>query len=175
MKENTELNFLDKFLYKFLICLILLIVLLTLGKYNVINLDKVKGELSENINILKIFKFINGEKGIFVPIEITDEVTDTVSKTYENYEEIAGGKRIFVNAMSGVEVYKTGIIIKIYQNKDNTFQVTVKGIDGYEYVYDKLETVDYNIYTIVKSGDILGLPITQNNKTYFEFYVNKNL
>lgn len=170
---KNEMNFIDRFLYKFIICLFLLIAILVLGKYEVIDVGKIKDKLSENINILRVLKLVNGENGIFIPIDISEEVTQPVSQTYLNFEEIDGGKRIFLNPMQAVEVYKAGVIIKIFQNKDNTFQVTVKGIDGIEYTYDKLESVDYNIYSIVKSGDNLGLPTTKNNKSFFDFYEKK--
>lgn len=172
---NDELNFLDRFLYKFIICLVLLISVLLLNKVNVVDLNKVQSKMSENINILKVLKLVNGEKGVFIPIELNDDVLQTVSQTYLNYKEIDGGKRIFINEMQGVEVYKTGIIIKIFQNKDDTFRVTVKGIDDIEYVYDNLETLDYNIYGIVKSGDNLGSARTVKDKTYFDFYKIKYL
>ena len=105
-----------------------------------------------------------------MPLDISEEVTESVSQTYLNYESIAGGKRIILSQMQGVEVYKSGLIMKIYQNKDKTYQVTIKGIDDIEYIYDKLETVDVNIYKIVHSGDIIGKPKTTNDSAYFEFY-----
>ena len=48
--------------------------------------------------------------------------------------------------------------------------MTVKGIDDIEYVYDNLETLDYNIYGIVKSGDNLGSARTVRKiKRIFDF------
>lgn len=164
------MNVVDKFLYKFIICLVLLVALLFLDKIKLINIESVKQDLSENFNILKVLKFVNTEKEVFIPLDITEEVTSSVSQTYMNYEVINCGKRVFLNDFQGVEVYKAGIVIKIFQNSDNSYQVTIKGIDDIEYVYDKLQTVDVNIYKIVKSGDILGKPKLANEKNYFDFF-----
>lgn len=172
---KDELNFLDKFLYKFIICLVLLISMVLLDKVKLVNLQEIRSDMQENINVLKILKFVNTEQCVFLPIEINDQVVQSVSQTYNNFEEINGGKRILLNEMQGVEVYKAGIVVKIFQNQDDTYCVTVMGIDDVEYVYDKLTTCDLNIYKIVKSGDIMGKPKSTSDKSYFEFYEVKYL
>ena len=172
---KDEFNPVDKFLYKFVICLVLLISTILLDKIKVINLDNLKYGMQENFNFLKILKFVNTDNEVFLSLDINDEVTASVSQTYLNYEEINGGKRIIVNEMQGVEVYKAGVVIKVFKNNDDTYQVVVKGIDDIEYKYDKLTTVDLNIYKIVKSGDIIGKPKTTTERSYFEFYEVKYL
>ena len=172
---KDEFNAIDKFLYKFIICLVLLISMILLDKVKVLNLDNIRFGMQENVNFLKILKYVNTDNEVFIPLNISEEVTATVSQTYMNYEEIKDGKRILVNEMQGVEVYKAGIVIKIYQNKDNTYQVTIKGLDDIEYIYDKLVSVDLNIYKIVRSGDIIGKPKTTIDNSYFDFYEVKYL
>lgn len=166
MKEE-ELNFIDRFLYKFIICLILLLGVVLLDRISLINISKLQGKMQQHLNFLPVLKAINGDKGVFLPIDISDEVTASASTMYQNYQVIDNGKRITLKPMQGVEVYKTGIVVKIIQNKNATFQITLKGVDDYEYIYDNLETIDVNIYKIVKSGDVIGSPA--NN--YIDFYV----
>ena len=172
---KDEMNAIDKFLYKLIICLVLLVSMILLDKVKVVNLNNIRTEMKQNVNMLKVLRFVNGDKGVFLPLDISDEVVQSVSQKYMNYEEINGGKRIIISDMQGVEAYKDGIIIKKFQNKDGTYQVTVKGMDDVEYIYDNLDTVDLNIYKIVKSGDIIGKPRTVSNKTYFDFYEDKYL
>ena len=167
---KDELNVIDKFLYKFIICLVLLISIILLDKVKIVNYQEIRHSMQENINVLKILKFINTEQNVFIPIDINDQVVQSVSQTYNNFEEINGGKRIMLNEMQGVEVYKAGVVVKIIQNKDDTYCVTIMGVDDVEYVYDKLTTCDINIYKIVKSGDIIGKPKSSSEKNYFEFY-----
>lgn len=165
MKE--ELNFIDRFLYKFIICLILLLGVVLLDKISLINIQKLQVEMQQHLNFLPVLKAINGDKGVLLPIDISDEVSASASAMYQNYQEIKNGKRITLKSMQGVEVYKTGIVVKIIQNSNATFQVTLKGVDDYEYIYDNLETIDVNIYKLVKSGDIIGSP----SSNYFDFFV----
>lgn len=167
---KDELSVVDRFLYKFIICLVLLVSLMLLDKVNILNIKEVRQDLAQNINMLKVLQFVNTDKEVFLPLNVNDEVIQSVSQTYMNYEEIEDGKRIILNQMQGVEVYKSGIVIKIFQNKDDSYKVTIKGIDDVEYIYDKLEFVDLNIYKIVKSGDIIGKPKTVSDKNYFDFY-----
>ena len=75
-----------------------------------------------------------------------------------------------MNDYQGVENFKAGVVVKIMR-REGMYEVTVKGIDGYEYVYDNLETIDVNMYKFVKSGEIIGLPGSKNGKNFFRFYV----
>ena len=167
---KDEFNIIDKFLYKFIICLVLLISIILLDKVKLVNLQEIKLQMQENINVLKILKYINTDQDVFLPLDIDDKVIQSVSQTYNNFEEYNGGKRIILNEMQGVEVYKAGVVVKILQNQDDTYRVTIMGIDDVEYIYDKLTTCDLNIYKIVKSGDIIGKPKISSDKNYFEFY-----
>lgn len=168
---EKDFNFIDRFLYKFIICLVLLLSVLLLDKINIINKEELKEKISYNVNFLKAFQLINGKDGAIIPIDLDENIDQKVSLTYQVYKEIPNGKRIIIKDMQGVEVYKTGIIIKIYQNQNNTYQVTVKGIDNIEYVYDNLESINCNIYKIVNSGNVIGHPSKKNNENYFDFFI----
>jgi len=170
--NNEEMNFLDRFLYKLLIGSFLLMCVAFLDKIKLVDIDNIQSSIGQHYNILKIVKAVNGEKGVLLPFELTDEVSTTVMQPYLDSVKLSNGKRkVIIEEFSGVEIYKTGVVVKIFQNSDQTFNVTVKGIDDLEYVYEKLESVDCNIYKIVSCGDILGSPSTKDDENYFEFYV----
>jgi hypothetical protein len=63
------------------------------------------------------------------------------------------------------------VVVNIQQNEDQTFRLTVKGIDDYEYVYDRLESISCNIYKVVESGEIIGSPTAVSGENYFNFAV----
>ncbi|HHZ18026.1 MAG TPA: M23 family metallopeptidase [Acholeplasmataceae bacterium] len=169
--EEKELNFVDRFLYKLLIGAFLLLAVVFFGRIGVIDLEKVRASLSEHYNILKVIRSINGENRFLLPMDITDTVSGEVSALYMTGEKIPDGLRIEVNEFQGVEVYKTGVVVAIIKNKNGTYQVKVKGIDDYTYVYDRLASVDCNIYKIVTSGEIIGAPTAEDAGCYFHFYV----
>jgi hypothetical protein len=171
MNKSEDLNYIDRFLYKLLIGTILLLIFVFLDKIKVISLEDVQRPLSEHINVLPALELLNGKEGKILPIEITDQVSSTTYQVYYNAQIITNGRLVLINEFQGVENYKAGVIVKIYKNNDNSYEVTVKGLDNFLYVYDHLETVDLNIYKYVKSGEIIGLPANKDGKTFYRFYI----
>ena len=169
--KNTELNFIDRFLYKILIGTFLLLAVIFLGHLKVINVEDVRSELGQHYNILKIIKALNGKNNFLLPIDISESVSSEVAQVYHESKKIPDGRRVELNEFQGVEAYKTGIVVEIRKNLDHTYRLKVKGIDDYEYIYDKLATVNCNIYKIVQSGEIIASPSAQEGVNYFEFYV----
>jgi len=169
--KGTELNFIDRFLYKLLIGTFLLLTVVFFDTINVLNLKKLQVEISEHYNIMKILKALNGKTNFLIPIDISDQVSGEVNQIYMESQKIPNGRRVEVNEFQGVEVYKTGIVVEVGRNSDHTYRLKVKGIDDYDYIYDKLENISCNIYKIVQSGEVIGTPSYQDNNYYFEFYV----
>ena len=169
MNKSEDLNYIDRFLYKLLIGTILLLIFVFLDKIKVISLEDVQRPLSEHINVLPALELLNGKEGKILPIEITDQVSSTTYQVYYNAQIITNGRLVLINEFQGVENYKAGVIVKIYKNNDNSYEVTVKGLDNFLYVYDHLETVDLNIYKYVKIGEIIGLPANKDGKTFYRF------
>lgn len=167
---KDDFNIIDRFLYKLIIGAFMLLLLVTLDRFKILDIEVVRTELSEHFNILKIVKTINGEKSVFIPIDLTDDVTVSTN-AYKNYELIENGAKVFLNDFEGVENYKAGVVVAIFHNSDDTYMVTVKGIDGYHYVYDKLSTLNCSLYKVLGSGDIVGSPSTKNNDNFFQFFV----
>mgnify|MGYP003835037465 CR=1 FL=1 len=167
---TNELNFIDRFLYKLVICTFLLISVVFLDKIKVLKIERLQVPLSQHLNILPALQFLDRD-GILLPLEITDQVSSSTYQVYQNAEIITNGRLITLADFQGVENYKPGVVVRIYKDKDNTYEVTVKGIDGFEYCYNHLETVDVNIYKYLKSGDIIGLPATKDGKNFYRFYI----
>ena len=170
MKDNESLNAIDRFLYKFLICIILLLAVILLDKIKVVKLEKVREPFSEHINILPFLKIINGKEGFLLPVDISDQVNAPTYQSFQNAQIIKNGRLIVLDDFQGVENYMSGVVVKIARH-NGLFEVTIKGIDGYEYVYNNLENVDVNIYKFLKSGDIIGLPGSYEGINFFRFYV----
>lgn len=167
--KNEELNIIDRFLYKLLICSFLLFAVVIFDKINLIKIENARQPFTEHANILPFIQKINKE-GILIPVEITDQVSAPTYQIYQNSQIITNGRLVILNDYQGVENFKAGVVVKIMR-REGMYEVTVKGIDGYEYVYDNLETIDVNMYKFVKSGEIIGLPGSKNGKNFFRFYV----
>lgn len=168
--KNEDLNIVDRFLYKLLICTIMLFAVVIFDRIDIIKLDKARQPFAEHINILPFLQKLNGKEGILLPVDINDQVSTTTYQLYQNSQVIKNGRLIVLGDYEGVENYKAGVVVKIVKY-DGLYEVTVKGIDGYEYVYNNLESIDVNIYKFVKSGEILGLPGSKSGKNFFRFYV----
>jgi hypothetical protein len=167
---TNELNIIDRFLYKFLICTLLLLGIVLLDKIKVLKIERLQVPLSEHLNILPALQLLD-RNGILLPLEITDQVSSSTYQVYQNAEKITNGRLIVLDDFQGVENYKPGVVVRIHKDTDGTYAVTVKGIDGLEYRYNHLENVDVNIYKYLRSGDIIGLPATKDGKNFYRFYI----
>ena len=165
-KQDYELNMIDRFLYKMVIGLSLLVLLLIGTRYNIVSLEKVQNAMRQNINIVKIISYFNRPNLKLIPIDIED-TKETSTVVYDDYTIIDGGRRI--NVSSSVKNIRSGVVVKI--EKKDTYKITVKSIDGYEYVYDNISNKKVNIYQYVKAGDIIG---EVNNDTFNLYVYSKN-
>ena len=165
-KQDYELNMIDRFLYKMVIGLSLLVLLLIGTRYNIVSLEKVQNAMRQNINIVKIISYFNRPNLKLIPIDIED-TKETSTVVYDDYTIIDGGRRI--NVSSSVKNIRSGVVVKI--EKKDTYKITVKSIDGYEYVYDNISNKKVNIYQYVKAGDIIG---EVNNDTFDLYVYSKN-
>ncbi|HHX80014.1 MAG TPA: M23 family metallopeptidase [Acholeplasmataceae bacterium] len=168
--EKDDFNLIDRFLYKLLICSAFLFAIVFLDQVKVVKLEKVRQPFAEHINILPFIQKLNGKESFLLPVDITDQVSAPTYQVYQNSQVIKNGRLIVLDDYQGVENYKAGVVVKIHK-VNGLYEVTVKGIDGYEYVYNNLESIDVNIYKYLKSGDIIGLPGRKNDKNFFRFYV----
>lgn len=162
-KNKKELNFLDRFLYKLVIGMTIVVIIMIGNRINLFSLEKVKNCLSENFNILKIVKVFNSPNHTLIPLD-EDNSLEVINMDYTNFSIIDGGRRINLND-SLVKNIKVGIVVKII--KEDTYSVYIKGIDGLEYIYRDLENIDLNIYQYVKTGQTIG----QAKKDSFDLFV----
>lgn len=160
-QQDSELTLMDRFLYKMVIGLSILVLLLIGARAKVINLEKIQNELRQNVNIVKIIEYFNRPNLKLIPID--DEDHQEVIN-YHNYVNLDGGRRIL--GVEEAKIVRSGVVVKII--KKDTYSITVKGKDGYEYTYENIETKNVNIYQYVKAGDIIGK--VKNNS--FDLFVS---
>lgn len=170
--KKGELSFWDRFWYKMIIATSFLLVIVVLDKINIVKYEDVKATFSDHFNIINVLKSFNGNDTSIIPIEIDDTIT--VSSSYQEIEEITDGVRVNLHEYEAVENYKVGVVISIYKNKDKTYKVTILGSDDYEYVYDKLESIDCHIYKMIASGEIIGKASSDDKGNFFNLYSFKD-
>lgn len=109
--------------------------------------------LNNNISLLKIpayfSKLLPSEK------ELNDE-TVYDQFTYDLVIVEDNMNKIVNYSFEGVETLVDGIIIKINRNNDKSYNVTIQDVEGYLYEYRNLKSIDFGIYTFIKSQTILG-------------------
>ena len=171
MKNNDDFNVIDRFLYKMIICIVMLLLVLLVDRTKLSSIKDMQNSIGSHFNILPVFNWINGKDGSLIPVTLTEEVSVSTKQVYQNAEFISDGRRIILKEMQGVENYKTGVVVSRKKNSDGTYKVIIKGIDDLEYVYDKLSSVDIHLYKVVASGDIIGLPSSNQKLHYFNFYI----
>jgi hypothetical protein len=93
MRRYDDVNIIDRFLYKMLICTILLLMVIFLGKMKVLDIEKLQTELSQHYNFIPLLKAINGEEKVLLPIELDDEVAVINLAAYQNSRKYTSGTR----------------------------------------------------------------------------------
>lgn len=107
------------------------------------------------------------------------QVDDTLVYDKMTYDQVYfdGEKNIVKNiSFNGVTNLVDGVIIKIKKNFNNTYNVTVQNVEGVLYEYCNLESVDFGIYTYIKSQTIIGRSVfnTSNDMYEFELIIKKD-
>ncbi|MCI6013486.1 MAG: hypothetical protein MRZ09_00665 [Coprobacillus sp.] len=147
--ENNSMTFMDRFWYKLVIGLVLLVCICLLDKFGVIKLSDVKAKLTYNINSLEVIQKVNGKVNI---IDLGNESEIAVSTEPIEY---VNGNCIKTNSLEGVRNYACGVCVKILKDNDK-YEVTILGLDNKKYIYGNLETLDIHIYSYVKTKDVIG-------------------
>lgn len=162
-KAKNDLNYLDRFLYKLLIGMFLVVILVVGERLKIISLKKIQNSLNENINILKVVKVFNGPNHTLIPLD-EDNALEVINIDYTNYSLIDGGRKINLDD-NEVKNIRVGIVVKIV--KHDYYEIHIKSIDGMDYIYRDLEKIDVSIYQYVKTGQKIGK--AYNNS--FELFV----
>lgn len=149
--KKNKIGIISKFLINLLLCSILLLSICILDKYNVLEIEKLKKEVSTNINILNVVNKINGKINIIDLGEKYEEVSNEYFETNIGDKDI----KLETNQYSGIKCYISGVVVKIIKN--NYYEIYIKALDDNTYVYGHIESIDVNIYKYVKSDEIIGL------------------
>ncbi|HHU55758.1 MAG TPA: M23 family metallopeptidase [Acholeplasmataceae bacterium] len=161
------MSLLDKFLYKFAMVFFLLFSVVVLDKINVIDFSDLQEKMSTHFNFLKLINKING-KTTLIAIDL-DEVQSANAGVIKS-QKITNGNRIILDSYEAVESLDLGIVVRI--EKDSVY---ILNNDDYLYCYTKLETVDVNLYQIVRKNQIIGkASADKNGINYYDVYVKKN-
>jgi len=161
------MSLLDKFLYKLAIMMFLLVSVLLLDKISIINFEKLQEDMSTHVNFLKLINTINGKTSL---IAINFDDVQSANTGVVRTRDIENGKRVLLDTYEAVECLELGIVIKIEEDK-----VYLLTNDDYLYCYQKLESVDVNLYQIVRKNQIIGkASVDKNGQNYYDVYVKKN-
>src|SRR5690554_6512862 len=160
------MNIVDRFLYKLAICVFLLFAIVGLHKLGIIDYHKLQDSLSDNINLLKIVKTVNGESSLlFMDFDDVQPTNTNLVRT----QDIKNGKRIILDSFEAVEALELGIVIKIEADK-----VYLMDLNDNVFCYSQLDAIDVDIYQIVRKNQIIGRASVNNDGiTYYDLYVIK--
>ena len=155
-KEEVDKTFFDKLFFRIFLSSILLLLIVGINKfcYHFNYEFNINSIIAENINFIKIFKKFNNSVFKLIDEDKLIEVYDVDFYSNVSYEN--GVNQIKLDNSNSVNNLVSGYIVKIEKNS-NSYNVTVKGIDGYEYRYVGLVSVDVVMYQYVNGNDILGL------------------
>ena len=172
MMSEAKMGLIDKFLYKFFIGIFLLLALVLMDYFGIVNYARVKTSFQKHYNVLGLVEKINGNINI-VPIELDDTISVS-SNAYIYTEKIDEARKVILDDYEAVENYALGIVVEVEKSKDKTYKVVVMGLDGIEYIYEKLESIDCKIYQYLKSGEIIGKASNDGMNNYFVFKTYKD-
>lgn len=156
--KNNEVDktFFDKLFFRIFLSSILLLMIVGVDKvcsmYN--SNFNINMYLTENINFIKILKGFNNTVFKFIDEDTLKEVYDV--DFYSNVSYSDGVNQIKLVDSNGVNNLVSGYVIKIEKN-NKTYNIYIKGIDGLDYCFIGLSSIDVSIYEYVEAGEILGL------------------
>ncbi len=148
------MNKLTSFILRVFIVISMLFILVLLDSKEVINYDNLKDKISENINVLKIIKIINGNSKNIEVIKLEGLEDVAVSSDLIVKEEIDGGYRYYPEEYAGVVNQASGVVINIKYN--GYYTVTILDCFDNTYTYSNLMDFDHKIYEYIKADEILG-------------------
>jgi hypothetical protein len=145
----------------------LLFIVVGLHKLKIINYHDLQDKLSNNINLLKVVDTVNGETNLlFMDLENVASANTNLVRT----QNIENGKRVILDSYEAVEAVELGIVVKITDDK-----VYLMDLEDNVFCYDKLQTIDVNLYQIIRKNQIIGRSaVTTEGINYYDLYVTKN-
>lgn len=168
-KSKDKKSYIDKLFLRIFLSSVVLLLLCLFDEF-LPNL-KFNNYLNSNLNFVKFVKIFNK-----TPLQLIDE--EELLSVYEDdiYEEVSFDNGInYINnhSYSAVENLVAGYVSKInYHN--NVYTVVITGIDGNEYHFNNLESLDVSIYEYVKPKEIIGKAMYVDGNYCFELVINDN-
>lgn len=165
------MNLIDKFIYKLLILTFILLIGVVLERSMIIDLNNIKENLSNNINIINVVKKVNGDINI---IDLGNDVIEVGLVDFK-VEEVDDG---YLYYQKQKNIYSTclGCVIKI-ENIKGLYNVTIQDENDNLLFYQDLKFVNVKMYEIVKINDLIGQCNNYNNDDYMYYYklnINEN-
>ena len=147
--KKKKLNFIDKLFIRIFLSSLLLLSMVVLEN------NFTKTLMTKELNFLSYAKLFNGVFDGFIPVS---DVPVYNLNIYDNvlYESISKENEIHNYTINFVQPLSEGVVTKIYKSKDNKFDVYIKSIDGYSYIYKGLENIEVSIYSYVNLEKIIG-------------------
>ena len=160
--SKLEYTFFDKLFLKIFLSSFLLLSISIIEK---IKLDNyINKELHSSFNLIYIIDLFN-HKIINIDSDKLEEVYSSSFYEYVIYENNVN--RVF-NGSNEVKNLISGYVIKIEKDKE-LYNVVIKSIDGLEYKYCNLESINVRMYEYVEHNKILGSSCYNEIKLKYEF------
>lgn len=154
--SNVDKTFFDKLFYR--IFLSSLVLLTYVGMERIFNYFTVDFNLStylmENINFIKVIKKFNNTIYKFIDDDLLIDVYSV--DFYSNVSYYNGVNQVKLENSNSVNNLVSGYVVKIEKN-DDLYSVTIKGIDGLEYQFIGLTSIDIIMYQYLEAGQIIGV------------------
>lgn len=152
-------NIIDKFLYKLLFLSALLVLIIFLDKKSIIDINKIKREMNQNINITNIIKEVNGKLDF---IDLNNDIIN-VSVNDSRSTKISENKYLYEIKKSDVLNQSLGSVNKI--NKvNNYYNIEILDENNNLIIYKNLNKINVKIYQIVKVNEIIGYAKNNDNE-----------
>lgn len=160
------MNLVDRFLYKLAICCFLLFAIVGLHKLGIIDYHKMQEGLSNNINLLKVVKAVNGESSLLlIDFDDVQQINTNLVRT----KDIKNGKRVFLDSFEAVEALELGIVVKVENDK-----VYLMDLNDNVFCYSNLTSIDVDIYQIIRKNQIIGkAAVNDEGINYYDLFVSK--
>lgn len=162
-----KFNIIDKFLYKLLFLVFILLSIVILDKQSIISLNSIKSGLNANINITSVLKKINGDLNI---IDLGNDILEVSKEDY--YIEENNGYYKYLLKEKSVRNQTLGNVIKI-SKINNLYEVIILDENNNEIIYSNLKKINVKIYQLVKVNEIIGEANNNDDNEYLYYFILK--
>ncbi len=156
----------NSFLIRLFCTMIILFIVVILDATDKISYQKIKNFISEDINILRVIKNINGQSKYLKLVDLPGIDDICVSSEIVRKEEIKNGYRYYPTSMSGITSTVSAVVTSLQY--DGEYQVTLVDSNNHKWVYSHLNSFNYLIYSYIKAGEIIG-----DCDTYYDLVIIK--